>query len=385
MAKVRTSTDEIKKPQIRRLALREGIDSVSASAFDQIRSTVNVTLQDLLRVVNAVMHTVKRKTVGEKDVRVALRILGKHLAVSKLISYSIPDGGKRKKLNSIRSDAAKSALVIDRSTFSRLVRRTEMPFTREDARFSQEAISLLHVFTENHLHELLVDCAFILKQQGRSTLDHTHILAARSIGSSNLVLRPTTALSIDETKNKNRLTANTASEILRDISPDAGIDASGKAVVNQIVTSVVSRLLAIAHALVIHESRQTVNSRSMQGAVRILFPPELSVGANNASVVAVTKFNAYYPDKKAAGLTVSISRVEHMIRTARTAPRVGVGAPVYLAGTIDYLLKQLLEAAQRVSRENKKVRVTSEHIAAAIEGDDEMRELFGTTITGIAL
>lgn len=382
---IRDSIQGIKKPQIRRAALRAGIDSVSGLVFEETRAVIKVVLEDLIRITITILENAKRTTVAGKDVRLALAIVGKQVAMSKPKGYSIPEGGKRKKLNSIRSDKAKNDFIFDRSSFTRLVREIAQDYMM-DLRFSEEALVLIQGFLENHLHEIFSGCALLLKQQKRTTVEPKHIQTVRAImGVRGRSLKSVLSLNIDESKKGNRLPQNNIMKVLKQVHPDTGIDAGGKAVVNQLVASAVSQILAVAHELVTHSEKKTLDTTSIQSAMRIVFPGELAKHAFSEGTKALTKFNAANQIRAEAGLNFSIARVENMMRAARVAPRLSASSSVYLAAVLEYLIAEILELAGNASRDHNKVRITSQHIAEALKADEELSMLFDSTIYAIAL
>ena len=67
-----------------------------------------------------------------------------------------------------------------------------------------------------------------------------------------------------------------------------------------------------------------------------------------------------------AGLLFPVGRAERHLRAVTDAPRVGVGAPVYLAGVLEYLAAELVEISGNVARDDHKAqrrsaRVDREH------------------------
>ncbi|XP_059058838.1 histone H2A, sperm-like [Achroia grisella] len=83
-----------------------------------------------------------------------------------------------------------------------------------------------------------------------------------------------------------------------------------------------------------------------------------------------------------AGLHFPVGRIHKILRKGNFAPRIGAGAPVYLAAALEYLAAEILELASEAARDNKKGRVVPRHILFAIRKDEELnRMLTGVTIS----
>lgn len=78
-----------------------------------------------------------------------------------------------------------------------------------------------------------------------------------------------------------------------------------------------------------------------------------------------------------AGLQFPVGRISRFLRRGRYGQRLGGGAPVYLAGVLEYLAAEVLELAGNAARDNRKSRITPRHITLAVRGDEELSELWG--------
>jgi len=77
-----------------------------------------------------------------------------------------------------------------------------------------------------------------------------------------------------------------------------------------------------------------------------------------------------------AHITFPVSRVDRLLRDGRYAPRVESTAPVYLAAVLEYLVFEILELAHNICSQNKKTRITPQHINWAVANDLELNQLF---------
>uniref|UniRef100_A0A7S2V3S5 Histone H2A n=1 Tax=Fibrocapsa japonica TaxID=94617 RepID=A0A7S2V3S5_9STRA len=93
----------------------------------------------------------------------------------------------------------------------------------------------------------------------------------------------------------------------------------------------------------------------------------MAKGAKKKSVTKSTK----------AGLQFPVGRIGRFLKKGRYAPRVGAGAPVYMAAVLEYLCAEILELAGNAARDNKKSRIIPRHLQLAIRNDEELNKLLG--------
>ena len=53
-----------------------------------------------------------------------------------------------------------------------------------------------------------------------------------------------------------------------------------------------------------------------------------------------------------------------------------MGAPVYMAAVLEYLVAEILEVSVMVVRQNKKARIVPRYIFLGLKEDDEFKKLF---------
>ena len=81
-----------------------------------------------------------------------------------------------------------------------------------------------------------------------------------------------------------------------------------------------------------------------------------------------------------AGLNFPVGRIARMLKTGKYAERVGIGAPVYLASVLEYLVAEILEVSVMVVRQKKKARIVPRFIFLGMKEDEEFKKLFANTI-----
>merc|ERR1711964_894307 len=60
------------------------------------------------------------------------------------------------------------------------------------------------------------------------------------------------------------------------------------------------------------------------------------------------------------------------------AKRVGIGAPVFLAAILEYLVAETLELAGNAARDTKRARIIPRSIQLAIRNDEELSKFLGS-------
>eukprot|EP01127_Copromyxa_protea_P012901 TRINITY_DN33_c1_g1_i1.p2 TRINITY_DN33_c1_g1~~TRINITY_DN33_c1_g1_i1.p2 ORF type:complete len:129 (+),score=41.49 TRINITY_DN33_c1_g1_i1:54-440(+) len=81
-------------------------------------------------------------------------------------------------------------------------------------------------------------------------------------------------------------------KVLKQVHPDTGISNKAMAIMNSFVSDIFERIATEAGRLARYNKRQTITSREVQTAVRLLLPGELAKHAVSEGTKAVTKYNA---------------------------------------------------------------------------------------------
>lgn len=173
--------------------------------------------------------------------------------------------------------------------------------------------------------------------------------------------------------------------VMKQVHPDTGMSSSSMDTVNNLTRYVLRRVIT---TIMRTKSKETVTSRDVEMAVKMVLPGELAKHGVSEGTKAVTKFNnridrdnKAHRREKYAGLQFSVSRVENVMRTMGLK-RISSGAPVYLAGAVEYLVAEILELGGNAARDHKHKRLARKYVMLAIQNDDELQCLFAPAVIG---
>ena len=175
-------------------------------------------------------------------------------------------------------------------------------------------------------------------------------------------------------------------KVLKQVHPDMGFTADAKEQMNHFVEHFADKIADEAAFLAKKEHKKTISSREVQTAVRLILPGELAKHAVSEGTKAVTKYTSGYYSKKGkkvskswrAGLQFPVTRFKTILQ--KHAPRgfrIGEGAPVYLAGVMEYLTAEMLELGGNAARDNRKSNINPRHLQLASRNDEELSKMLG--------
>jgi histone H2A len=173
-------------------------------------------------------------------------------------------------------------------------------------------------------------------------------------------------------------------KVLKQVHPDTGISKRAMAVMNDIVLDVFQRLVNEAIIILEMNKKNTMTSREIQTAVRLVLPGEVAKHAVSEGTKAVTKFNSSEGEDSApkrgtksakAGLVFPVGRIHRWMKE-KVKMRIGAGAPIYLSAVLEYIAAEIMELAGNAARDNKLVRIIPRHIELAVANDEELNKLF---------
>jgi len=166
-------------------------------------------------------------------------------------------------------------------------------------------------------------------------------------------------------------------KVLKKVHSQMGISKLSMQIMNTIVNDFFERLVLEACGPSLFS---TLNLSEVQTAVRLVFPPELARLATIAGNEAVERFTGWSPiqsikksDK--AGLLFPIGRIGRYIKklVEDWDVRVGAGAPVFLAASLEFLASEILKLAGNVAREVGGVQIGPRDIKLAVHNNFELR------------
>ncbi len=179
-------------------------------------------------------------------------------------------------------------------------------------------------------------------------------------------------------------------KVLKQVHPDTGITSGANTQMNVIINAIGEKIAEKAAFLTIKAGRKTIGSRDIQSAVRLVLPGELAKHSVSEGTKAVYKYTSGPVKGKRsykAGLLFPVSRVEKFIRAASNKGsldssckkggclRIQDTSAVYMTGSLEYLVAEMMELGGNAARDKKKSRITSRHLFLGIANDEELSKM----------
>ena len=183
-------------------------------------------------------------------------------------------------------------------------------------------------------------------------------------------------------------------KILKKMYPEIKIKKDTLSQINAFVNLLGTKIMEKANNLVVNVSQNTISSRTIQSAVKIIFSGELAKHAVSEGVKVVGKYIYYISQDYGkhnksnnkskvrhnrtdmAGIYLSISRIEHLIRNNATGKkRVSGTAAVYFAAVLDYIVSEIIELACKTTIKHNKKTITARYLYLSLRTDYELSKL----------
>jgi len=183
-------------------------------------------------------------------------------------------------------------------------------------------------------------------------------------------------------KKKTRFFETYISKVLKHVSSENGITANSKQQLNSALCHI-SRLVA-DKVITLTEiaKKKTMSDKEVINAIRIVFPIDLANNAITHGQKAIDTYDSVGNTKgvsrqEKAGIVFPPAQTEKFLRNfGYSKVMVTNSAPVFLAGSIEYIASLILENAVKSAQNNKRVRITIRDLELGVRCHEEINNLF---------
>ena len=175
---------------------------------------------------------------------------------------------------------------------------------------------------------------------------------------------------------------------MKQIHPELELEPETKEWLQELQEDTYARVVTEAVAVLKMVKKNTVSSREIQTAVRLVFPGELAKHAVSEGTKAVCKAcsGGGTPSISRAGLTLAAKDGVGALRKLLPSPyRLGSGAPIYATAVVEYVTAEILELSGNASRDRDSKTISVLDVANAISSDEELCVMFGAPHTSWAI
>lgn len=255
-------------------------------------------------------------------------------------------------------------------------------------RFEKSFFDQSRAILDDKLIKIINKAILYTEHQRKRTLDVNSVNLALKSEAINLGWKPETSL-----ESKKRLNVDIyIGRILKQVHPQMGINQQTRNQINKLIVEIIAKYADETYQLLQLTNKKTISALEVQTVTRLIMKGELAKQAVSEGTKAVTKHNTVFVEQEEnkqkgikvtpmtltdkAGLTMSPARVETILRYYLGGKqRLGLGANVYLAAVLEYLIAEILELAGNITRDTNRVRITNRSLLIAIRNDSELNRL----------
>lgn len=428
-------SEKLQQGAIVRLARQAGVYSIDAGTNLSVREIIMDELSEILISASTITQHLRKVIITANTIVCALPVhmYSKNIGHKNFKTLNRPkkNGDHRWRRGTVVFREIKhfqkqyGTLLIAKETFQRAVRAclSKLGFS---LRFSATSLLLLQSYIENYVVKLMSEANKCAIHAGRTTL-HTQDLQ---------LVRAILASKITKPNESGAATLNFSSyifKVLKQVHPNSSISLDAKSQINEILYLMANIISKKANFLISEEcghnpdhagtikglkngknknisgeeqivklqkveqgkrskpnatKKETVSSREIQTAVRLLIPEELGKHAMSEGTKAVTKYTSSadsvvltstvlpkrHSQSSSAGLIFPVSKAKAIIRQCG-ADRISKTAAVYLAAVMEYMAAEILNLAGNSARDNRKVIISARHVFLALQGDEELSRI----------
>lgn len=177
----------------------------------------------------------------------------------------------------------------------------------------------------------------------------------------------------------------------KQIHPGLNLSTSAKTKLSELVNTLVKDFIRTLVVFTEHCRKNTISSREVQNAVRVLILGDLGKKAVSAGVKAVIKYTSFYQKKKKrtlgaqkAGLLIPPVRIRSIIEANindyKPSVRISETSAVYLAGVVEYIMEEILDMSGELAIATHKKTITLDDIVTVIRNDNELNKTLHCTL-----
>lgn len=182
------------------------------------------------------------------------------------------------------------------------------------------------------------------------------------------------------------------SRLMKGSHPDHGLSGEASVVLNNMTKLIIYKICDTINLLSRNNKKNTILVKDLQTCIFLTFKPGMASSLNNSAMSHVSNYETNSKQKTdtapvtrsyVAGLTYPVAKVENMMRKLVVVDRIGKSSPVYLAGVVQAVIKDILQESIEITKNQKKQRLTPKHITVALLNDSMgLKKFFKNSVIG---